>query len=355
MIVRDEEAHLAACLASLTGVVDEIVVVDTGSEDASVDIAAAYGARVAHATWANDFAAARNTALALTRGRWVLSIDADERLEPVTRHEVETLLVPAEEVALMVRLRPLRHYTPSLEYRLWRNDPRVRWEGVIHEKVIPCLRAVAAADGRTIGTCDLTLEHVGYDGDQTRKHLRNLPLLEAQLAVEPDNIYNWRHLARVLTAVGRADEAERALEHAVDLARSKLDEHGSVAWADLVRVRHERGDDVGELLAEGRARWPENWLLVWIEGHVHLKAGRYAAARDCFTILVEVDITTLPNDVAYDERIFGAFSHASLGLALFRLGRYAEAEASFGQAEALEPHVPDHHVKRLLAASKVAP
>ena len=352
MIVRDEEEHLGACLASLTGVVDEIIVVDTGSVDASVEIAEAHGALVSHAPWTDDFAAARNAALALTTGRWVLSIDADERLEPVTRQEVETLLEAAAEVALVVRLRPLLHYTPTLEYRLWRNDPRIRWEGMIHEKVIRGIEAVAAAEGSAIGMCQLTLEHVGYDGDQSRKHLRNLPLLEAQLAREPSNIYNWRHLARVLTALGRHDEAEQALENAVALARTKLDEHGGVAWADLVRVRHERGADVAELLAEGRARWPDNWLLVWIEGHVHLEAGRNAEARDCFARLVAVDVEALPNDVAYDDRIFGAFSYACLGLAAFRLGNYAEAAAAFGQAEALEPEVPDHRVKRLLAASK---
>src|SRR5439155_10920874 len=154
------------------------------------------------------------------RGRWVLYIDADERLRPVTREAVLDLLEPAQEVAFRVLLRPFVGATPSREFRLWRNDARIRFDGIIHEKVVPAIRAVAEADGRSIGTCDLALDHLGYEDDQTSKHVRNLPLLRAQLAAEPRNVFNWRHLAAVLHALGDTDEAERALERAVDLVRA---------------------------------------------------------------------------------------------------------------------------------------
>src|SRR5205085_8376459 len=125
-----------------------------------------------------DFSAARNAALDRCRGDWILYIDADERLAPVSRGTVEELLVDAPEVAFRLLLSPFVGATPYREYRLWRNDPRIRFEGVIHEKVVPSIHAVADADGRSIGICDLLLTHVGYEGDQTRKHRRNLPLPE---------------------------------------------------------------------------------------------------------------------------------------------------------------------------------
>ena len=78
-------------------------------------------------------------------------------------------------------LRPWVGATPYREYRLWRNDPRIRFEGAIHEKVVPAIHAVAEADNRPIGLCDLLLNHIGYEGDQTRKHRRNLPLLRRQV------------------------------------------------------------------------------------------------------------------------------------------------------------------------------
>src|SRR5438552_2548557 len=85
MIARDEERHLPACLASLADVVDEVVLVDTGSVDRTVEIARAHGATVLHHSWSDDFSAPRNLGLDNARGRWILYIDADERLRPVAR------------------------------------------------------------------------------------------------------------------------------------------------------------------------------------------------------------------------------------------------------------------------------
>ncbi|MGO9882155.1 MAG: glycosyltransferase family 2 protein, partial [Solirubrobacteraceae bacterium] len=92
LIVRDESRVLSDCLASIREIVDEIVVVDTGSVDDSVEIARRYGARVIHHPWRDDFAQARNAALDAARGEWILYIDADERLSGGDRASVEQLL-----------------------------------------------------------------------------------------------------------------------------------------------------------------------------------------------------------------------------------------------------------------------
>jgi hypothetical protein len=99
------------------------------------------------------------------------------------------LLVGAREVAFRLLLRPVIGATPYREYRIWRNDARIRFRGAIHENVVPSIHAVGAMDRRPIGTCDLLLEHVGYEGDQTRKHLRNLPLLQRQVRITPENLF----------------------------------------------------------------------------------------------------------------------------------------------------------------------
>src|SRR5438477_6471542 len=84
MIVKNEAANLRRALASVGPVADELVVVDTGSTDDSAAVAAELGARVAHFAWCDDFAAARNAALALASGAWILSLDADEELDPAS-------------------------------------------------------------------------------------------------------------------------------------------------------------------------------------------------------------------------------------------------------------------------------
>jgi tetratricopeptide (TPR) repeat protein len=349
LIVADEERHLGACLASLDGVVDEVVIADTGSSDATADIARAAGARIFEHPWDGDFARARNAVLDRARGDWILYIDADERLRGVGRDEVSRLLA-GDEVAFRMLLHPFAHSTPYREYRLWRNDPRIRFRGVIHEKVMPAIHAVAAEDGRPVGDCALALDHVGYEGDQAHKHRRNLPLLRAQLAAEPDNVFNLRHLGVVLAALGEGEEAERVLERAVELTRDAPGMHGSLAYADLVRLRHARGADARGLVDEGLRLYPDNWLLVWTLVRLESDAGNDEAALAAADRLAGVDVAGLADGgVAYDARLFGAYAHASRGLSLFRLGRYPEAAGAYEDAARCEPDNCEHAVKAQLA------
>src|ERR1700730_4260742 len=112
LIVRDESRVLGECLASIRDVVDEIVVVDTGSIDDTADIARDYGARVIHHAWRNDFAEARNVALDAAAGEWVLYVAGDERLSRADRPAVERLLTGAREVAFRLLLQPDAASTP---------------------------------------------------------------------------------------------------------------------------------------------------------------------------------------------------------------------------------------------------
>lgn len=356
LIVRDEEAVLGECLDSLRDLADETVVVDTGSVDASVRIARAHGAEVLHRPWDDDFSAPRNLGLDHANGQWILYLDADERVRPLARERLETRLAESNAIGLRVLLRPFVHATPYFEYRLWRNDPRIRFTGVMHERVVEAIHLAGTADGRPVEDWpELELDHVGYEGDQTAKHARNLPLLEEQLRRTPGAIFYWRHLARVLAGLGRTDEADRALERAVSLARAEQPPSidGSLAWADLVRLRHAHGDDVTPLLTGARSRWPEQWLMRWIEGLVHLDGGRLESAEECFRALLTVDVSALPkHGIAYDERIFGPYAQASLGLTLFRAGRYAEAAAAYAAAERSDPGEQEYRVKRLLAEAR---
>jgi glycosyltransferase involved in cell wall biosynthesis len=352
LIVKNEAAHLAACLASVRPVVDDIVVVDTGSTDETTAVATTNGARVFHFPWRDDFAAARNAGLDQCRTDWILYIDADERLAPVSRGQVEVLLRDAREVAFRLLLRPVIGSTPYREYRLWRNDPRIRFRSAIHEKVVPSIHAVAAMDRRPIGRCDLLLEHVGYEGDQTRKHLRNLPMLRRQVQSEPENLFVWHHLARVLAGLGEARESEEVLEHAIDISRAKsaVDYCGVLLYSELVGMRMARGENAADLIAEGRRLYPDNYVLIWQEARAMIAAGRPEQALAGFDRLLAADVASLPDrGPAYEERLFDEAAHEGRGLCLFRLGRYAEAAAAYEQAEQCAPGNREYTVKRQLA------
>src|SRR5436190_22371274 len=88
MIVKNESKHLANCLESVDGVVDEIIIVDTGSTDNTIEIAEKYGAKVFHYKWHDDFGAARNEALKYASGDWVLVLDADEVLSDESKDKI---------------------------------------------------------------------------------------------------------------------------------------------------------------------------------------------------------------------------------------------------------------------------
>jgi hypothetical protein len=354
MIVRDEATHLEACLRSIRDVVDEIVIVDTGSTDETVSIAHSFGAHVHVHPWQGSFAEPRNIGLELARGAWILYIDADERLLPISRERVRSRLEHANEVALRVRLRPFAGATPYWEYRLWRSDPRIRFDGVIHEKVTPSIGAVAAADRLTVSESELFLDHVGYDGDQTRKHERNLPLLQAQLSAEPANSYNWSHLAKVLEVLGESTESDAALERAVDVARESGASPGGLAFAALIRRRQEQGEDAADLLDEALTRYPDTVLLAWLKVRAEIDAGRYEHA---LRWLGRFDVdTTMPieDTISYPMELFGARVPDARGLCLFRLGRFRDAATAYAQAEAFEPGDQARGLRRLLCEHRAA-
>jgi tetratricopeptide (TPR) repeat protein len=354
MIVRNEASHLPACLESISGFVDEIVIVDTGSTDDTVSIARSFGARVHVHPWTGNFAEPRNTSLELAQGKWILYIDADERLVPHALERARARIADASEVALRVRLKPFVGATPFWEYRLWRSDPRIRFAGVIHEKQTPAIAAVAAADGLGVGETELLLEHVGYEGDQTHKHERNLPLLRAQLAVDPSDTYNWHHLAVVLEGLGRDDEAEAALERAVEAARERHERPGMQAYTRLICVRRRRGEDTTGLLEEALARYPDNLGLIWLKVLAEIEAGRYEQALhrlELFNVDPEMPIEDI---VGYRAELFGARAAEARGGCLFKLDRFSESAAAYAEAERLEPEEPAHRLKRALAESRAA-
>ena len=334
--------------------------VDTGSVDGTPDIAHRYGAQVVHHVWRDDFAEARNVSLDRAHGEWILYIDADERLVEPQRAYVEGLLLDAEEVAFRLLLRPRLNATPYREYRLWRNDPRIRFEGVIHEKVVPAIVRVAEEDGRAIGAADLLLQHLGYEGDQTRKHHRNLPLLRRQLEIEPENLFAWNHLARILEALGDTDEAEVALVRAIETARSAasgphspMDRLACLSYGDLIRLRNDRGADTDELLAEALAVFPDNCVLLLFDARRLIDQGDYAAALEPLDQVLRFDWASDPGDPpAYDAPIVGELPWASRGLCLFRLEAYAEAAEAYAAAARCAPEDPSYPVKAALARSR---
>ena len=355
MIVRDEEAFLPDCLESIRAVADDIVVVDTGSRDGTKAVARRFGARIFDFPWNDDFAAPRNHALDQAAGDWILYIDADERLRPVDPAYLRTMLSDPGKVGYQLRFFPAAGLTGYWEYRLFRNDPRIRFNGPIHEGMAQVMLKIAAAEGLKIGRLEATLDHVGYEGDQRRKHRRNLPLLRAGLARDPDRAFIWSHLGRVLTALGDEDGAIEAWRSGVEAVRRQTGNKPEfvLPYLDLIPSLHDRGEDVGALLDEARARFPDTMMLVWLAARVAMDRGEHETAAAMLERLAAIDGDSyFDGDIAHDRRIFGVLAYESLGTCYFRLGRFADSAAWYGRAEAAEPDEPGHRLRRLVAENR---
>lgn len=356
MIVKDEERFLAGCLDSIAGLVDEIVVVDTGSADRSREIAAAHGARVHHHTWREDFSAARNEALDQAVGDWILYIDADERVRPYDRARLAQDLADPSLCAATVRFHPRTGYTAYPEHRLFRRDPRIRFRGAIHETMMPDINHLVATGQGRCGTSGLTIDHLGYDGDQSHKLPRNLAILEKEVRVNPERMYLWWHLGTVYRDLGRGEEAEFAWFKGVEIARRAQPclHEAALCFVELIRRRLDTGQDAMPLLDEALALQPDDPFLHWLMTQALMKAGRYDDALPIFERLAAIDPETLVTSFAYDRRVLGASALADAGQWAFRMGRWREAEAFFRRAEWRCPDNLEFRVKRQLASARVA-
>jgi tetratricopeptide (TPR) repeat protein len=344
---------LERCLSSIRPVVDEIVVVDTGSTDESVAIAQSFGARVVHREWDGDFSAARNYGLDHMESQWILYIDADEYLAPVPRTDVERWLSdPTPHIAYRLLLRARVGFIPYREYRVWRNHPDIRFWGVIHESHVSAIKAVAQRESLAIGEIDLLLEHDGYEGDQAAKHERNLPLLLAQVELDPDRSYLWDHIGRIHAALGRPDEARAAWEEGRrrTLRRDVPDPTDVLIYCDLINANLFEQRPDGSLVEEADHLFPDNIAILWIGALDAEARGAFAQVAERIDRLLAVgSVATTGKSLALDERVFGEWSFHLRGLARYKLGDATGAAQDFAAAEACDPDNPEYRVKRQLA------
>jgi tetratricopeptide (TPR) repeat protein len=356
LIARDEAHTLPDCLRSIGPLVDEIVLVDTGSRDATADIARAFGARVFSFDWCDDFSAARNYAIEQARGDWLLYIDADERVRPIDRRALDTDLATADLLCATVLFRPRTGYTAYRERRLIRNDPHIRFHGAMHETFMGDIGRLISAGAGRIGDCGLAIDHVGYDGDQSHKFDRNMRLLRKQIQADPRRVYLRWHLGTLYRDVGDDAAAEATWREGVQLARQWPQPAAEVALCavELAKQLVARGEDPAPLIAEMATFGREEPMLRWLQGKSLLARGQYDDAVPIFVQLAEIDPETLVADVSYDARLFGAHAWAELGDAAFRLGRYLDSRRCYECAERVAPLRAEFRVKRQLAASRTA-
>ncbi len=352
LIVRDESEFIEDCLRSLAGNVDEIVIVDTGSRDDTIEIANRFPIKLHHFAWCDDFSAARNFALDRASGDWILYIDADERLEIPDRDAFSQLLSDRGKIAWQVRRYHRAGWTAYSHLRLFRKDPRIRFQGVIHESVQPSVEALVRVNGVEVGFCDLRLHHVGCEADQSPKNPRYIPLLRDRLTREPNNLYCWWHLGECLRLSGDDDAAAEAWSigiaklHAIE-RRKFVD---SILYLSLIKLEYDRGAGIDDLVAEALSIFPNHLALQCLAAQRAVVRGELETARPVLEKLTAIDADTFFDpDLAYDKALFGHLSAEPLALCHFRSGRYDDAARLYRVAARTSPDPAACELKARLA------
>lgn len=250
MIVKNEATLLPRCLESIRSCTDEIIVVDTGSDDDTVEIARRYGAQVHHFAWVDDFSAARNESLRHASGDWILYIDADETVDAANAARIREVISRGDIMGVTVR-QCIPQQSGNIvtayysEYcRLFRRHPAIRFEGTIHEQILP---AIERLGGKILRT-DIVIHHSAYAATEEKKRRRaerNLRYLLAEQRRSPDDPFVCFNLGMTYREMKQPDMALHAFHRALSKNNDSIkNELISQVHVNLAKLYLESGDKV---------------------------------------------------------------------------------------------------------------
>lgn len=334
MIVRDSARTLEACLASIRPWVDELVIVDTGSIDDTPEIARRFGARVSFFPWCDDFSAARNESLRHARGKWLLWMDSDDTISPDNGRFLRQLVEQAHDDSVLAFILQVhcpgpdnhghRDVTVVDHVKLLRNVPGMRFEGRIHEQVLPAIRRL----GGRIGWTDVFVEHSGSDHSregQAKKLARDLRILLLEQAERPDHPFTLFNLGMTYSELKRYPDAVVALRDSIRLSGPN-ESHLRKAYALLIHSLVESGavTEATQACAEALARFPEDPELQFRRGMLAFDANDFDTAIASYQAVLRK-----PEErffASIDQGIVGYKARHNLALVYAELQQWDEAE-----------------------------
>jgi glycosyltransferase involved in cell wall biosynthesis/Flp pilus assembly protein TadD len=230
MIVKNEEAFLEQCLESVKGHVDEIVIVDTGSTDGTVDIARRFTDRVYFHPWEDSFAKARNQSLSYAQKDWIFIIDADEELLPGNGPLLREAVANAGDAdALTVNIISIydqgRKTSRHNFERIFRNRDDIRFVSTVHNRLVGAERKLHSG---------IELMHYGYNHEEkvrNEKFRRTAGLLRKQIEEEPENPLPHHYLGASYLSLAMLDECIEESLLAIELAAKQGDDNTVFLWS----------------------------------------------------------------------------------------------------------------------------
>lgn len=341
VITKNEEKHIERWLDTMRKITQDLIVVDTGSTDRTVELAKAGGARVYHFEWIDDFAAAKNYAIEQAKGDWILFLDADEFFTEASLLNVRQLIEKHHRnrkievfVCKMIDVDTDRDNALLDEFynvRIFRNVPWLRYENKVHEM----LRKSNGKINLTVVPDGIEILHTGYTQSLVTKKLkRNLAILQQEIAEVGEQERHYRFLSDCYYGL---DQYELALKYAKlhtasdrrSLGRDNTMEKRVIDCLDLMKAGEE------EIMAEIDAQMaahPDDSEYLWYKAEYLARLGQHAQAELYFAKMfalrekekADLDISRFE---ARKVRVFVRLAEIAE-----RKGDFVAAEASYRQA-----------------------
>jgi tetratricopeptide (TPR) repeat protein len=260
MIVKDEEKFLPRCLDSVKYYVDEIVIVDTGSTDSTVQIAESYGAKIYHHLWEGDFSKHRNQSINYATTDWILILDADEFLVPecgeLVREAIRNETIDSVYAVVKSAFDKGRGEALHNSIRIFKNNGIIHYEGRVHNRVV----------GEKESTVyPITIMHEGYNLSQEqsrKKFVRTTDLLKREIEENPQHPRAYHYLAASYLSENMYDDAMEAAMKAISLAEEKGYDDFIYLWSHFIvgisYLKTNKADEAEEICLKALHKNPKH-------------------------------------------------------------------------------------------------
>jgi glycosyltransferase involved in cell wall biosynthesis len=336
MIVKNESANLAQCLDSVKDVVDEMIVMDTGSTDDTIDIAKTYGAKVPLYAWQNNFSEARNEALGHVTGEWVLVLDADEVFNAAIVPTIRQAMENDTHLAInFLRQEIGADQSPySLVSRLFRKHPQVNFTRPYHSIIDDTVAILLKTEPlwKIVEISAIGIFHYGYTSDKIKslgKFDRARKAMEGFYKTHPHDPYVCSKLGALYLKIGKEKEGLRLLKQGLKSHGSNphilYELHYHLANAYL------KEKDIDKALKHYKKSLEQPILD-------KLKIGSYNNMGGLLQVYGELEQAKKAFEITVSIDPEFAMGYYNIGMILRRLERFPEAIKAYQKAIAINPN-----------------
>ncbi|MCW3795511.1 glycosyltransferase [Paenibacillus sp. LS1] len=286
MIVKNEEQYIARCLESVKNMVNEIVIIDTGSTDATIDIAKKYTTNIYSFDWVNDFSAARNFAINHAKSDYILVMDADEYLEEDVDLQKD-LIKDYDYYVFNIKnhMKFNRSFTHTA-VRMFRNHVGLKYENRLHEHL-----NILESNSKYVGDVSAcTIEHVGYMDEEIleeKKYKRNLPLMKLEVKEHP-TAYNLFNMGKTYFGMNEFQKAIPYFQKSYSLGKDKIYIPELLTKLAFALNETRQVNDAISILNDATALYPLETEMKYILGIIYVNNGYYKDAEKCFLDCLEL-------------------------------------------------------------------